>query len=78
MQKVLAEKRVFDYTLGMKNEKQITITEGMKVRVSGRIMKVQSIQGDVCRMLHENGCIPARHSDRFKDLGFLMNFAQPV
>ncbi len=78
MQKVLAEKRVFAYTLGMKNEKQITITEGMKLRVSGRVMKVQSIKGDVCLMLHQNGCLPVLHRERFRDLGFLMNFAQPV
>jgi hypothetical protein len=78
MKKVLAKIRVSDYTLGMKNETQIKITEGMKVRVSGRIMKVKSIKGDVCTMLHENGCLPARDSDRFKDLGFLMNYAKPV
>lgn len=62
----------------MKNKTPLTITEGMKLRVSGRIMKVQSIEGDVCRMLHENGCIPARYSDRFKDLGFLMHFAKEI
>jgi len=62
----------------MKNETPLTITEGMSLRVSGQIMKVQSIEGDVCRMLHQNGCIPARHSDRFKDLGFLMHFAKEI
>ena len=62
----------------MKNKTPLTITEGMKLRVSGQIMKVQSIEGDVCRMLHENGCIPARHSDRVQDLGFLMHFAKEI
>lgn len=61
----------------MKNKTPLTITEGMKLYISGRVMRVQKIEGDVCHMLHENGCIPARDIDRFKDLGFLQNFGKP-
>lgn len=56
----------------------ITVKVGMKLRVSGRIMKVQSINGDQVTLLHENGCLPARHSDRIKDLGFLQRCAKAV
>ena len=61
----------------MKNETPLVVTEGMKLYISGSVMRVQKIEGDVCHMLHENGRIPARDIDRFKDLGFLQNFGKP-
>lgn len=56
---------------------KMQININTKVRISGRVFKVISIQGDVCEMVHANGCSPARHCDRFKDLGFLQNFGKP-
>ena len=63
----------------MKNKTPLTITENMKLRVSGRVMKVAEIQADgFCRMLHENGRVPARYSDRWRSVEFLQDFAKPA
>ncbi|MDB4314516.1 hypothetical protein N9955_00655 [bacterium] len=53
------------------------IQVGMKLRISGRIMKVQAIENGVATMLHSNGCAPARHSERFAKVEFLERCAKP-
>jgi len=57
---------------------QIEITVGKRIRVSGSIMKVYSIENGVCKMLHDNGSFPVRYSQAFKTLAFLQKHATAV